>query len=67
MFWGCFSYDRNGPCHCYRPETKAEKERAKEQLEALNRELESDARTQWELEIKMNRLGLRNRSGKKPQ
>ena len=26
MFWGCFSYDKKGPCHCWTPETNKEKE-----------------------------------------
>jgi len=40
MFWGCFSYNRKGPCHCWAPETKAEKEQAlkdhMEWIEELN-------------------------------
>jgi hypothetical protein len=23
MFWGCFLYDRKGPCYCWAPETAA--------------------------------------------
>src|SRR5215471_5128591 len=25
MFWGCFSYDKKGPCHIWKKETAAEK------------------------------------------
>jgi transposase len=40
MFWGCFSYDKKGPCHCWLPETKQEKEQAEKAIEKLNEELE---------------------------
>lgn len=28
MFWGCFSWDYKGPCHCWKAKTKKEKEDA---------------------------------------
>ena len=28
MFWGCYSYDRKGPCHIWTPETAQEKKLA---------------------------------------
>jgi hypothetical protein len=40
MFWGCFSYDRKGPCHCWLPETPAEKREADIAIEQMNHELE---------------------------
>lgn len=68
MFWGCFSYDRRGPCHCWLPETKQEKEAAIKRIEELNQELEPIMKAQWELETGMQRLNLRRRKpGKKPQ
>lgn len=66
MFWGCFSYDKKGPCHIYTPETKKEKEAAQEQIDALNEELEPIKKAEWELNTGLARLGLRNRPGKKP-
>jgi hypothetical protein len=67
MFWGCFSYDKKGPCHVYQPETKAEKEDAARQIEQLNAELEPLQREEWELSESMRRTGLRNKRGRKPQ
>ena len=67
MFWGCFSYDKKGPCHIWRPETKKEKEAADEVLKAMNESLEEEARTQWELESGVSRIGLRNKPGAKPK
>jgi len=67
MFWGCFSYDKKGPCHCWTPETKKEKELAAKKIEELNQELESIYKTEWELTTGLRRLGLRNKRGKQPQ
>jgi hypothetical protein len=66
MFWGCFSYDKKGPCHCWSPETPQEKRDAEKVLKELNQELEPRAKEQWELNTKMARLGLRNKPGRKP-
>ena len=67
MFWGCFSYDKKGPYHVWRPETAAEKRKAKTHLEELNKELEPIMKAEWELNTGMRRMGLRNKSGKKPE
>ncbi len=67
MFWGSFSYEKKGPCHCWLPETKQEKEQAEKHIEKLNEELEPILRDAWELESKMGRLSLVTRSGRKPQ
>jgi hypothetical protein len=40
MFWGCFTYEKKGPCHCWTPETKQEKEEAARKIDELNEELE---------------------------
>jgi hypothetical protein len=40
MFWACFSYNKKGPCHCWIPETKKEKEAATIRVNKLNKELE---------------------------
>jgi transposase len=67
MFWGCFTYEKKGPCHCWTPETKQEKEQAVKHIDKLNVELEPLMREKWELEKGMERLGLRTKPGKKPQ
>jgi len=66
MFWGCFSYDKKGPCHIWKPETKQEKEQAKKEIEKLNAEMEPTICEEWELATAMSRAGLRNKRGKKP-
>ncbi|KAF1981717.1 hypothetical protein K402DRAFT_341856 [Aulographum hederae CBS 113979] len=66
MFWACFSYDKKGPCHCWAPETAVERKQAETNIQAINSELEPILREQWELNTAMNRLGLRNRKGRKP-
>jgi hypothetical protein len=66
MFWAAFSYDKKGPCHCWKPETVKEKEDAEAVLKELNRILEPAMKTQWELTSGVRRLGLRNKPGKKP-
>jgi hypothetical protein len=40
MFWGCFSYDKKGPCHIWKPETKTERAAAQKEIDKLNEELE---------------------------
>jgi transposase len=67
MFWGSFSYDKKGPCYCWRPETAVEKRLAEEELEAMNKALEPAAKEAWELSMTMSRLNLRQKTpGKKP-
>ena len=67
MFWGSFTYDQKGPCHCFLPEIVKEKQAAERHLKALNKAVEPELRANWELETAMNRLGLRNRPGRKPK
>lgn len=67
MFWGCFSYDKKGPCHIFGTETAAQKKSANEAIERLNEELEPIMKAQWQLNSGLSRLGLRNKRGKKPQ
>jgi hypothetical protein len=66
MFWGCFSYDRKGPCHCWVPETAQEKKDAEKEIEEWNSELEPVLREEWELNTNMARMGLRGKRGRKP-
>jgi hypothetical protein len=68
MFWGCFSYDKKGPCHIWEEETAKEKKEAMKWLEAKNEELEPLRREAWELETALRRLNIkRNPGGRKPQ
>ncbi|RYC54361.1 hypothetical protein CHU98_g11851 [Xylaria longipes] len=67
MFWGCFSYDRKGPCHVWKPETAAARKTADKELEDMNEELEPIMKAEWELNTPMQKLGLRNKPGPKPE
>ena len=67
MFWGCFSYDKKGPCYIWNAETAKERKAADKKLDELNKALEPEAEKEWELETGMHRIGLRNKRGKKPQ
>ncbi len=67
MFWGCFTYDRKGPCHIWEPETAQEKKAAEEELTLLNKLREPEYRQRWELENGIQPMGLRNKPGRKPQ
>lgn len=67
MFWGCFSYDKKGPCYIWKAETVAEKKECAANLAIINDALEAEAKETWELETGMRRMGLRNLSGKKPE
>ena len=49
MFWGCFTYDKKGPCHIWTPETKQEKEEAQKAIESMNKDLEPILKEEWEL------------------
>lgn len=67
MFWGSFSYDKKGPFHIWKPETKAEKKQAEEEIAKINGEKEAEAKEQWELETAFRRINLsRKPGGKKP-
>ena len=66
MFWGCFSYDRRGPCHIYRKETAASKKAAEEFMRQINTQNEPTKKLEWELSTGVSRLGLRNNPGRKP-
>lgn len=67
MFWGCFTWDSQGPCHIWKSETAKERKVADADLKARNEVLEPLMRAQWDLNTQMRRLGLRNKPGKKPQ
>lgn len=63
MFWGCFSYELRGPCHCWMPESAKDLKLATEEVAALNAELEPIKRAEWEFITPFTRLGLRNKPG----
>ena len=67
IFWGCFSYDRKGPCHCYIPETAQDKRNAQRIIDEINNKIEPILRTEWELKTGMNRMSLCNLKGSKLQ
>jgi hypothetical protein len=50
MFWGCFSYDKKGPCHIWKAETATQKKAAIADLKALNTVLEPEHKAAWGLE-----------------
>ncbi len=40
LFWGCFSWDKKGPCYIWSSETKKEKEKSETEILEINKELE---------------------------
>lgn len=70
MFWGCFSYDKKGPCHIYVQEPNSSKRHAEEVIEEMNKSLEQIAKKKWDMEqeelSKMERLQARKRRGRPP-
>jgi hypothetical protein len=67
MFWGSFTYDRQGPCHIWTRETAQEKKAAEQELAEINSLLEPKAKKEWELLLEQRRSNLRERPrGKKP-
>jgi hypothetical protein len=67
MFWGCFTYDHKGPCHCWLPETAQEKKQAEKEIAEWNATLEPVLREEWELNTPMARMDLRGKKGPKPK
>jgi hypothetical protein len=67
MFWGCFLYDKKVPYHIWKPETAAERKKAKLLLTKLNKEIEPIMQEQWELNTGIQRLVLRNLPRRKPE
>ena len=68
MFWGCFSWDKKGPCHIQTKETIAERKTADKELKELNISLKSELKMSWELSNGASRMNLRRRPpGRRPQ
>ena len=61
MFWGCFSYNKKGPCHIWQLEIAAERKKAQAAIDKLNEELKPHMQQEWELNTGTRRIGLRNR------
>jgi hypothetical protein len=67
LFWGCFSYEKKGPSHCWQPETAQEKKEAEKAIVKWNEELEPILQQEWELSTQMRRLNIRRQQpGKRP-
>jgi transposase len=68
MFWGCFSWDKKGPCYIWTKETAQQRQEAEKELTDLNIALEPELKAKWELANEMRRLNLRQRPpGRKAQ
>ncbi|CBF83503.1 uncharacterized protein ANIA_03048 [Aspergillus nidulans FGSC A4] len=67
MVWGCFSYNKKGPLHIYKPETAAMWKQADIEIEAMNCELEPLCREEWELATGLSRVHLRPNRGRVPK
>jgi hypothetical protein len=68
MFWGCFLYDKKGPCYIWKSETVQEKRAAKKEIDKLNKEMEPVLKAEWELNHRMERLCIGgNVPGPKPK
>ena len=61
MFWGCFSWDKKGPCHIWTTETAHERKEADKELIQLNEALEPALKAEWEISTAMRRMDLRRR------
>ena len=67
IFWACFSYDKKGPCYCWKAETAAERKIATAELARLNADKEAEDKANWELQTAMSRINLRGKTkGRKP-
>ncbi|EDN06634.1 predicted protein [Histoplasma mississippiense (nom. inval.)] len=66
IFWGCFSYDKKGPCHCWSPETAQEKAQSVKDIDSLNEMMEPIKKAEWELQNGIRRLNLRQLPGPQP-
>ena len=64
---GYFTHDQKGLCHYYIPATAQEKRRAQKLIDKMELELKPILRSEWELQNKMQRMGLYNLRGMIPQ
>ena len=66
MFQGCFLYNKKGPYYIQQLEIAVERKKAQAVINKLNKELKPYMREEWELNIGIRRIGLRNRPRLKP-
>ena len=65
MFWGCFCWDKKGPCHIWTKETPIERKETEKELEELNITLEPTLKRTWETENVVRRINLRQRPSRR--
>jgi hypothetical protein len=53
MFWGSFSYYKKGLCYIWKPETAAEKQASKADLEERNAKVIAKHKKIWEEKVKL--------------
>ena len=61
MFWGCFSYDRKGPGHCWIRETAALKKKYAGIISEYNAAHEAIDRATWESEERLTPSGKKSK------
>jgi hypothetical protein len=65
MFWGCFSYNKKGPCYIWEDKTPKEKKESEVWLEQQNKILEPICKAEWEIQTAIRRVRIsRNMPGK---
>lgn len=64
MFWRCFSYDKNGPCHIWQTETPKEKKEAQREINAWNWANHNRLYAEWKIKLDARRLRV---DGTKPR
>ena len=67
LCFGHVFHDKKGPCHCWTPETKREREETELKIQEMNEELEPIMHEQWEITNGIQRMVLQNLPGRKPQ
>lgn len=48
MFWGCFTYDKKGPCHVWEKQSAADKIAMNKDLDARNKRIEVANKRKWQ-------------------
>jgi len=66
MWWSSFSYYEKGPCYIWKDETVKERNNAIKDLEKRNALIEEENKRMWEITKGIERVGLRNKPGKRP-
>ncbi len=68
MWWSSFPYDKKGPYHIWKPETKKEKADCKKALAAKNAARYQEGELKWKLENAMERIHITwNQPGERGQ